>query len=559
MPDSNAWDFVIVGAGSAGCVLANRLSADPGMRVLLLEAGPRDSNPWIHVPGGIFKLIHNPDVDWCFVTEPDAGIDGRPMRWPRGKVLGGCSSINGLVYIRGQREDYDHWHALGNEGWSYAEVLPYFRRSERQVRGESDFHGADGPLAVSDPSMRMEIVDAFIAAAEQVGIRPTTDFNGAVQEGAGYFQLTVDRGRRCSASKAFLRPVMSRSNLHIATGALVERLEFEGTKVVGVRYVREGRTHVARCTREAILCAGAINSPQLLQLSGIGDPADLRAAGVEVRKPLPGVGRNLQDHIQARVVFKTLRAITINDQTRRLAQRAWIGANYVFRRAGPLTFAASLAGGFARAQPDAKRPDVQFHFQPLSLDSYDGKLHPFSGFTISVCQLRPSSRGSLSIRTSDPAAPPRIAANYLQTGEDRAVMVAGVRLLRRIAAAPALANEIAEEWKPGATVASDDEILDYIRATGTSIFHPSGTCRMGHDDHSVVDAQLRVHGVQGLRVADCSIMPTLVSGNTHAAALMIGEKAADLIMDRAAPDPLPESRLQCNPNSTTPRSFASTA
>ena len=532
--ESQTWDYVIVGAGSAGCVLANRLSADPGVRVLLLEAGPADRNPWIHVPGGIFKLIHNPAVDWCFATEPDPGLGGRSLQWPRGKVLGGSSSINGLVYIRGQREDYDGWRDLGNEGWSFDDVLPYFRRSERQSRGPDEFHGGDGPLVVSDPTTRMEIVDAFVEAAGQAGVPRTSDFNGAQQEGAGYFQLTVDRGRRCSAATAFLRPAVARPNLEVVTGALVDRIVLEGRRATGVEYWHHGTQRTARASRETILAAGAINSPHLLLLSGIGSPDELRRAGVVPRHDLPGVGRNLQDHLQARVVFRTVRPITLNDQAGSLPRRAMIGARYLLDRTGPLSFAASLAGAFARTRPEVSRPDVQFHFQPLSLDSYDGRLHPFSGFTVSVCQLRPGSRGTLTLRNGDPAAAPRIEANYLQTAEDRQVIVDGLRLLRRIAAAPALAAEIAQEVRPGPAASSDDALLAHARATGSSIFHPAGTCRMGHGADCVVDSQLRVHGLEGLRVADCSIMPTLVSGNTNAAAIMIGEKAADLILGRPA-------------------------
>lgn len=532
--NTESWDYVIVGAGSAGCVLANRLSRDGTTRVLLVEAGPPDRNPWIHVPGGIFKLIHNPSVDWCFRTEPDEAVNGRAIPWPRGKVVGGSSSINGLVYIRGQREDYDHWQRLGNDGWGWDDVLPVFRRSERQARGADAFHGADGELSISDPAMRMPIVDAFIEAAGQVGVPRTRDFNGECQEGAGYFQLTVDHGRRSSAATAFLRPALSRGNLSLVTGALVYGVTLDGGRATGIRYERGGEVRKATCTREVFLCAGAIGSPHLLELSGIGDPAALQRAGIAVKHALPAVGGNLQDHIQARAMFKTRLPVTMNDMARTGWQRALIGARYLLRRDGPLAFAASLAGGFARARPGATRPDVQFHFQPLSLDSYDGRLHPFSGFTISVCQLRPESRGALHAASADPHQPPEIHANYLHAEEDRATIVAGVRLLRRIAAAPAMAAQVAEEWKPGPAVASDDDLLDYVRATGSSIFHPSGTCAMGQPGASVVDAKLRVHGVAGLRVADCSIMPALVSGNTNAAAIMIGERAADFALGRAA-------------------------
>jgi choline dehydrogenase len=550
--DSGTWDYVIVGAGSAGCVLANRLCADPSVRVLLIEAGPRDGNPWIHVPGGIFKLIHNPAVDWCFTTEPDPGVAGRSLQWPRGKVLGGSSSINGLVYIRGQREDFDGWRDLGNEGWSYDDVLPCFRRSERQARGADPFHGTEGSLVVSDPAMRMEIVDAFVAAAGQAGIPSTADFNGARQEGAGYFQLTVDRGRRCSAAVAFLRPVAGRANLTVVTGARVERVLIDGNRAAGVQFRRGGRVGTARASRETILSAGAINTPHLLMLSGIGDPDALGRAGVAVRHALPAVGKNLQDHIQARVVFRARRPITLNDQARTLPRRAMIGARYLMSRTGPLSFAASLAGAFARTRPSLDRPDVQFHFQPLSLDSYDGRLHGFSGFTISVCQLRPDSRGAIVLRSDDPATPPRIEANYLHEPGDGATMVEGMRLLRRIAAAPALAAQIAEEYRPGPDVSSDEAVLAYVRATGSSIFHPAGTCRMGPGADCVVDPQLRVHGLDGLRVADCSIMPTLVSGNTNAAAIMIGEKAAELILGRpAATSDRSEPGRPCETNCAT--------
>jgi choline dehydrogenase len=541
----STYDYVVVGGGSSGCVIASRLSAEPGKRVLLLEAGRRDTNPWIHIPGGIFKLIHNPAWDWGYETEPEPNLAGRRVKWPRGKVLGGSSSINGLIYIRGQREDFDHWRQLGNRGWSFEDVLPYFRRSEDQVRGKDEFHGAGGPLAVSDPRFTLPIVDAFVESAVQAGLPRAADFNGPTQEGAGYFQLTVRNGRRSSAAAAFLKPAKGRENLHIITGALVHRILVEGRKAVGVEYSADGVTQVARCRGEVILSAGAIGSPQILQLSGIGDPDHLRPLGIPVVHDLPAVGRHLQDHLQARLVFKTRHPVTLNDRTRTLPQKLLIGADYLFRRRGVLSFGASLAGAFARTDPRYASPDVQFHFQPLSLDSYDGGLHPFSGITLSVCQLRPESRGAIAITSSDPRIAPRIQANYLSAEADRDTMIRGVRLARRIAAAPALATAIAVEWKPGPDVATDNEILDYVRQTGSSIFHPAGTCRMGHDADCVVDDELRIRGLDGIRVADCSIMPTLVSGNTNAAAIMIGEKAADMILASARQGvtrPLPGAR-----------------
>jgi len=530
---ADTYDYIIVGAGSAGCVLANRLSERPDCRVLLLEAGPEDRYPWIHIPGGLYKLVHNPAVDWCFVTEADPGLNGRQMKWPRGKVLGGSSSINGLVYIRGQAEDFDLWAQRGNRGWSYDDVLPYFRRSEAQQRGADEYHGGDGPLQVSDTVERYEIVEAFIAACEQAGVPRTDDFNGRVQEGAGYFQLTARNGRRCSAAKAYLAPIRHRRNLEVVTEALAHRLLFDGRRASGIEYERDGKLHTAQCKAEIVLSAGAINSPQLLQLSGIGDPALLQSLGIPVQHALPGVGGNLQDHLQARMVLKTKQPITLNDRTRSPLQKAMIGLDYLLRRRGPLSFAASLAGAFVRTDPRLQSPDVQFHFQPLSLDSYDGGLHPFSGCTLSVCQLQPVSRGNLAIRSTDPRQAPRIEAKYLSAQEDRDAMIRAVRFCRQVAEAPAMARHVASEFRPGPGVRSDDEILGYLRETATTIFHPSGTCAMGQDALAVVDDQLRVHGVHGLRVADCSIMPTVVSGNSNAAAIMIGEKAADLVRQAA--------------------------
>jgi choline dehydrogenase len=530
---NSSYDYIVAGAGSAGCVVASRLSEQPDVSVLLIEAGPRDRNPWIHAPGGIFKLIHNPALDWCFETEPEAGLGGRTMRWPRGKVLGGSSSINGMVYIRGQRDDFDAWCALGNAGWSYADVLPYFRRSEDQRRGADAFHGNNGPLTVADPQFRLPLVDAFVDAAVQAGIARQADFNGAQQEGAGYFQLNVRDGRRCSAAKAFLDIARGRPNLDIVTGALVHRIVVTGARATGIEYSQGNRTHIVHSRREVVLCAGAINSPQILQLSGIGDAAQLRTHGIGVVQHLPGVGRNLQDHLQAKTIFKTREPITLNDQARTLLRRMRIGADYVLRRKGPLSFGASLAGAFTRSDPALSRPDIQFHFQPLSLDRFDAPLHPFSAFTMSGCHLQPRSRGEILLRSADPRQHPIIRANYLAAAEDRHALVEGVRIARRIAAAPALAAHIACEWKPGPAVDTDDEILAYVRSIASTVFHPSGTCRMGQGDDAVVDAQLRVRGVDGLRVADASIMPTIVSGNTNAAAIMIGEKAADMILAAA--------------------------
>ncbi|MHB2166884.1 GMC family oxidoreductase [Alsobacter sp. R-9] len=532
---SETFDYIVVGGGSAGCVVAARLSEIADASVLLLEAGPADRNPWLHIPSGFFKTINNPKYDWRYKTEPEPELNDRSIAWPRGRVLGGSSAINGLIYIRGQADDFNDWAQRGNPGWSWADVLPAFRSVEAQARGESEFHGADGPLGVEDPPVELELVDRFIEAGQQAGLPLNRDFNGAKQEGVGRYQLTTRGRRRSSSARAFLSQVLHRHNVRIMTGIAAERLEIDGHRVTGLRCRRGDDTITFRSRREIVLAAGTIGSTQLLQLSGIGDPEKLLAAGVTPLHPVRGVGRHLQDHLQSRLTLKLNRPISLNNLTRGPWRKFWIGVDYLFRRSGVLSFGASLAGGFARTPLAADRPDVQFHFQPLSLDTYDGGLHPFPGATISACQLRPESEGSIFITSPDPSSHPEIRANYLSTDRDRRTMIEGFRLARRIARAPALASVTAEEYRPGLEVETDDDILGFIRAAASSIYHPIGTCRMGPDPDrgDVVDARLRVHGLTGLRVADCSIMPRLISGNTNAAAIMIGERAGILIGEDA--------------------------
>src|SRR5690606_37318188 len=475
----------------------------------------------------------NPAVTWQFGAGPEPHLDGRIVPWPRGRVLGGTSAVNGLLYVRGQAQDFDHWRQLGNAGWSFRDVLPYFKRAEDQERGADEYHGAGGPLGVSDVHMKNPLCEAYIAACVAAGIPRTTDFNGASQEGVGYYQLTTRKGRRCSTAVGYLNPVRSRKNLSIITDAEVERVALDGGRATGVVYRRGGLTRTATASREVLLAAGAIGSPQLLQVSGIGPGPVLQRAGVEVRHELPGVGENLQDHYQARFVYDCSLPASLNDVWHSRIMQLRTGLEYVLSRSGILTIGAGVVGVFSRSRPGLEVPDVQVHFMPLSAERPGQDMHPFSGVTASVCQLRPESRGVISITAPDPAIPPSIVANYLASETDSEVLLAGLRMLRRIAAQPEFARHVKREFLPGADVESDEELMAFAKAKGTTIFHPCGTCKMGRDPMAVVDERLRVHGIAGLRVVDASIMPTMTSGNTNAPAIMIGEKASDMIREDA--------------------------
>ena len=533
--DLGQFDYVIVGAGSAGCVLANRLSADRRVSVLLLEAGGKDDYFWINVPVGYLFTMNNPRTDWCMKTEAEAGLNGRALAYPRGKVLGGCSSINGMIYMRGQARDYDQWRQLGNPGWGWDDVLPYFRRSEDYHEGESALHGAGGEWRVENQRLSWPILDSFIEAAAEIGIPRTRDFNQGTNEGCGYFEVNQKRGVRWSTAHAFLKPVMKRPNLKVVTGAHTENLLLEDGRAVGVNLVLDGYPAVARASGEVILAAGAVNSPQILELSGIGRGEVLANHGIAVEHELPGVGENLQDHLQIRTVYRVKDAVTLNQKANSLTGKAGMALQYFLFKRGPLTMAPSQLGLFTKSDPALETPDLEYHVQPLSTDKLGDPLHPFPAITASVCNLRPQSRGSIHIQDADFRRQPAIKPNYLSEAADQRIAADSINLTRRLMATKAVARYAPEEFLPGPQFHSEEDLAREAGNIATTIFHPVGTCKMGDDDNSVVDARLRVRGIEGLRVVDASVMPTITSGNTNSPVIMIAEKAADMIeQDRKA-------------------------